>query len=476
MLYRTGLVHPDTAAWLADELSLVLVEDAADGSAQLLVGDRRVEASTLAEIAGELANLSPDEPALAMLIERARAGEAGTLDVDGGRLLAWCEHAGRARILFAPARDVVMRRAAAADLAAGVTHEVANALTAIAGWTRMAESVGPLPDRTRQALTVVQRSAKDALGAARGLLRTMRDAGRQTIVPSREHENVSAVVGEVIETLRPELEEAGIAVETDLAKEAWGPTAPSALRLVIGNLVRNAFEALSAGGHVRISVKNSDERICLSVADDGPGMSAQTLAHVFDRYFTTKEHGTGLGLALVRDTVNEAGGRVEVVSQMGVGTRFDIWLPAAKQRRMGARKRKARTASSGIHPRPALAARLVLVVDDDEAIRSMVRTALELQGAQVRTAAGCAEARATQGTFALALVDLSLADGRGDELIAELRATGKIERAILLTGSPDADLDPHGTPDILLRKPFELEELARLIEALLGGAGLEAEA
>jgi signal transduction histidine kinase len=471
-------VSSDALAWIAQELSLSLLEDGEDGATHQVAGQPILFDGPLSAAAAQLAGLESDDPDVATLVDRAREGLPGTLEVSGpvlGRLLAWSDSPGRARVLFAPHADAVARRAAAADLAAGVTHEVANALTAIAGWTRMAAATGPLPDRTRHALEVVQRSARDALGSARSLLSAMRDAGRvvEASSSSAEHTHVSQVVGEVLDTLRPELEEAGIRLETELATHTFGAVTPAALRLIVDNLVRNAFEALRAGGRIHVRVEEVDDRLRLTVADDGPGMSGKTLAQAFDRYFTTKENGTGLGLALVRDTVHEAGGRVEVESRKGTGTRFDIWLPAAGAARLSLRPPQVTTAST-IHPRPAfldrpsvLDRRQVLVVDDDEALRSLVRTALELQGATVRTAARPSEALALGGPFSLALVDLSLDGERGDQLLGELRASGRVERAILLTGSPDAELDPSCAPDAVLRKPFELEELSRVIEGVL---------
>ncbi len=472
-------VSSDALAWIAGELSLVVLEDGENGAVRALSGAVPEPGLTLEAAAARLAARDADDAQIAMLIASARAGDAGTLEIGGelpARIFAWSERPGRARVLFAPRPEAIARRAAAADLAAGVTHEVANALTAIAGWTRMAASGGPLPERTRHALDVVQRSARDALGTARGLLSTMRDAGRTVVASAPEQTDVGLVVEEVIETLRPELAEAGIALDIELDEQAWGTTAPSALRLIVSNLVRNAFEALDRGGRIRVGVRAADDRICVTIADDGPGMSAETLGRAFDRYFTTKANGTGLGLALVRDTVDEAGGHLDVESRRGGGTRFHVWLPAAGSPSLSARPPQVTTMSSGVHPRPALVDCAVLVVDDDEALRSLVRTALELQGARVYTACDIEEALAIEASFRLALVDLSLGEARGDELLRLLRAEGRVERAILLTGSPDVQLAPAGAPDAVIRKPFELEELTRVIHVVLAGNALVAKA
>lgn len=471
-------VSTDTLAWLACELSLPCVEDGEGGVVRAVSG--AAPAFELAEAAARMAGLPDADADVTLLVERARAGGRGVLEVDGalsGLLMAWNVGSGRARVLFAARDESTRRRAAAAELAAGVTHEVANALTAIAGWTRMAASSEPLPERTLHALEVVQRSARDALCSARGLLRTMRDAGRSTIPPGPpDATNVSEIVGEVLETARPELDEAGLRLETMLAADAFSTTPQAALRLVVSNLVRNALEALAPGDTVRVSIEEHGAELRLTVADDGPGMSAATLSHAFDRYFTTKALGTGLGLALVADTVREAGGRVEVESHKGVGTRIDVWLPTASAPSASSRPASATTTKSGVHPRPTLVDKAVLVVDDDEAMRALVRTALELHGARVHTAGSMAEALALPQAFALALVDLGLGEDRGDALLATLRAGRRVERAILLTGSPDAELDPLGTPDAVLRKPFELEELIRAIDEVLEASPLEAKA
>ncbi|MCB9592053.1 MAG: response regulator [Sandaracinaceae bacterium] len=459
--------------WIANELSLTCLRERRDGDVSVVAGLAPGEGEPLAV---RVAALTGCELAwIEELLGRARAGSPATLELGedteegAGRLLAFPDDDGIC-VLFAPRVDpaVLVRRAAAADHAAGVTHEVANSLTAIAGWTRMASTGAPLPERTRQALDVVQRSAREALDTARGLLRTMRDSGHATIAPSLpDRTDSAAVIAEVLETLRPEVETQGVTLIANLPEEVWGAAPPAALRLIVSNLVRNALEA--GGRRIEVSVRIEGDRFVVEVGDDGPGMPKETLERAFERYFTTKDSGTGLGLAMVRDTVHEAGGRVEVQSQAGQGTQFEIVLPLAGGSRMSLRPPRVHEVgaiTSGVHVRPALARRVVLVVDDDEAVRSLVRTALELHGALVRVAAdreGALAAAATH-TFDVALIDLSLGSERGDVLLAELRDLGKVTWAVLMTGSAEAELSPEGMPDAVLRKPFELSELHRVVE------------
>lgn len=469
---------PDLLGWFAHELSLTFLEEARDGTVRLLAGSVAGIDRPMAAILAELA--ACDEEEVRDLVEAARAGARGALELTAGGhpgvLLVWSEAEGCVRAIYSSraGASALARRAAAADLAASVTHDVANALTAISGWTRMASASEGLPERTRQALEVVQRSARQALGSARGLLRTMRDAGRPYIAPSApDRADAAVIIREVVETLHPMLEENGIELVTELPETVWGTMPPATLRLVVSNLVRNAFEALDGGGTIRVTVDLGDGDYSLSVTDDGPGMSEETLARAYDRYFTTKATGTGLGLAMVRDTVREAGGDIEVRSVLGQGTRFEVRLPLAR----AARRRTTTTrATSGVHAKPALLDRTVLVVDDDAAMRSMVRTALELEGARVTDAAGREEALAApEPRYDVALVDLSLGGDRGDELIDELKRLGRVTFAILMTGSASLELSGAQAPDAVLRKPFELDELHRTIGRLLAPDDVGAE-
>ncbi|MEZ4335348.1 MAG: hybrid sensor histidine kinase/response regulator [Sandaracinaceae bacterium] len=469
----------DLIAWIANELSLTQLRVGTDGSVEVLVGTVP-RAGERAEV--RLAALTgADENWLSQVLEDVRSGHPAALELPGedeegettSRLLAWKE-GDDVRVLFAPkvSPAALARRAAAADHAAGVTHEVANSLTAIAGWTRMASTGAPLPERTRQALEVVQRSAREALDTARGLLRTMRDSSAMIEASPPDRTDSAAVVREVLETLRPEVEMRGVTLTLALADDVWGAAPPAALRLIVSNLVRNALEAMDGGGRIAVTVQPDGDRFTLVVEDDGPGMSRETLERAFERYFTTKDSGTGLGLAMVRDTVHEAGGQVEVESQRGRGTCFEVTLPLAGAARLSLRPPKVTDGSplsSGVHVRPLLAGRTILVVDDDQDLRLLVRTALELHGARVLAAGTRAEALAADAgrSFDVAIVDLSLGEDRGDALLAELVRLGRARETILMTGSTEDDLS--FVPSALLRKPFELADLHRAIEDV--GAG-----
>jgi two-component system cell cycle sensor histidine kinase/response regulator CckA len=192
---------------------------------------------------------------------------------------------------------------------------------------------------------------------------------------------------------------------------------------------------------------------------------------MFTPYYTTKAAGTGLGLALVKQTIESVEGHIQVDSALGRGTTFRIELPRLmrpSETRVPSQSERVRTVTDA----PAEGAQAldasILVVDDDHALREMVATALSLKGARVTTAASSSEARALQGSFDIALIDMMLDDCRGDELLAILRREGTVNAAMLVTGTVQKPkLVPGGEPDDWVRKPFELSHLVDRLKRTL---------
>lgn len=466
-------------AWVAEELGLLLVEDGDGGEVRVLVGgylpgSPPAPGRDLPSLLRRVCRLEADVP-VDELVDQARGGVPGALQVEApirGQILAWPTGPQRARALVVP--DAAEGRRATLDRAAGVTHEVANALTAIAGWSRLAATGGPLPARTRHALDVVERSASDALRAARGLLRTFRADGE----PRRTSDaaaDLARVVHEAVDELAPRIQGASLDLTVESPPEAWAAVREEDARLIVRNLLRNAVEAVGPRGAVEVRLVPEGRRVHLAVADDGPGMSEEVLAQAFDRYFTTKGEGTGLGLAMVRETVAAVGGELSVESAAGRGARFDVRLPGMARRRSRPSSPRAvepvsrtvPTIHGPLRGRSLPRGLRVLLVDDDPAVRSLLQTSLELRGMDVRAAEDRAAALELEGTFDLALVDLQLGDERGDGLVAELMRLGRARRSVLMTGIAEPDLTGSPAPDALLRKPFELDDLDRVLGELI---------
>jgi signal transduction histidine kinase len=123
-----------------------------------------------------------------------------------------------------------------------------------------------------------------------------------------------------------------IAIKAELTeRELFVQADETQVQQVVMNLCLNARDAMPSGGLLQVrtaGVSSEGEWVCLSVVDQGTGMSEDVKAHLFDPFFSTKERGTGLGLAVVRHIVESHGGSIEVASELGQGARFDVWWPA----------------------------------------------------------------------------------------------------------------------------------------------------
>ncbi|MGA7928462.1 MAG: ATP-binding protein [Candidatus Sulfotelmatobacter sp.] len=212
-------------------------------------------------------------------------------------------------------------------IAAGIAHDLNNPLAIISSRSELMLSLldSENPD-LRQDLEVLRRNAERASHIANGLLTLA--AQRST---ARQPVNINELVEATILLIGGELRECKIEVITSLDRnlpQVLGD--PSALQRVLMNLVMNARDAMPEGGKVCIaSVPAPDQAgmLQLSVADTGAGIPAEVIPKLFDIFFTTKPSGTGLGLWLANRTLREHGGKIEVESELGKGTKFILTLP-----------------------------------------------------------------------------------------------------------------------------------------------------
>jgi CheY-like chemotaxis protein len=261
------------------------------------------------------------------------------------------------------------------------------------------------------------------------------------------------------------------------------------LEQVLVNLAGNADDAMPGGGRLTVETTAAelDETFCrerpgvtagpyavLCVSDTGAGMDAETLAHVFDPFFSTKgtDH-SGLGLASVHGIVRQAGGHVFVYSEPGRGTTFKVYLPRTAApiapQRLDAAPARA--------PRSALT---VLVVDDEPLLRNTTIMLLERRGFRVLSAASGAEALATAlayaGTIDLLLTDVVMPAMGGRELAQRLRALRSDLRVLFVSGYTEAAIVHAGELDAglhFLSKPFMpsalFDKVDRVLDSPVGG-------
>jgi signal transduction histidine kinase len=467
-LKRTFAVSLEKIRWIANQLRLVLLEEEADavrGNVEALERLGGEAPSDLVAAAKDLLG-DMDADALESIIEAARSGSEGSMTPTAGvRVLALPNGAGRAALLVSThessVAESVQAKAAAADLAAGVSHEVANQLSAIAGWARVALE---RPDKAppEEALSLIEKSAHVARDATQDLLRMVRNTNHE-----RPRTDLSVVVRDVVRLLRPEAQTKRVKVHTAVDEANWVEGKRSQLFSIVWNLAHNAVQMVPPGGEVSLDIRPRGTLVELEVRDNGPGMSESQQRRVFEPYFTTRSEGTGLGLAIVRGTVESLGGTIRLDTSPGKGAQFRIQLPEAGVNR-----------ESELVPRPARISRVmkpdeaqqahVLVVEDDDGVRGLISTTLALTGVTSTCVGTAADALACKGPFSAALVDLTLPDERGDILLGKLREAGLVTRAAIMSGAPPPDdADPNGHPERWLRKPFDPSDLLVTIRELV---------
>ena len=409
-------------------------------------------------------------------LESARQGKSSAFAPRPGvQVLAIPVGTGRAAALIAlqesAVAESVQAKAAAADLAAGVSHEVANALSAIVGWAQVARE---RPDKAppEEALALIEKSAQVARDATQDLLRMVRHTNHE-----RTRSDLSAVIRDVVRLLRPEAQTKRVTVHAEVEDSCWVEGKRSQLFSIVWNLAHNAVQMVPAGGEVSIHTRSRGTLIDLEVRDNGPGMSESQKERAFEPYYTTRSEGTGLGLAIVRGTVESLGGRIRLDTSPGRGAKFRIQLPEAGVKRESETVPKQTRISRVMKPDQAERAH-VLVVEDDEGVRGLISMTLALSNVESTCVGTAAEALASKGPFSAALVDLTLPDERGDVLLGQLRKKGLVTRAAIMSGAPPpADADPDGHPERWLRKPFDPSDLLLIVRELIeSGAGTQSAA
>jgi PAS domain S-box-containing protein len=242
---------------------------------------------------------------------------------------------------------------------------------------------------------------------------------------------------------------------------------------ILQNLVLNAKDAMGGKGVLKVSAFAEDDNVVLKFEDNGPGIPAELLSKIFDPGFTTKPHGTGLGLTVVKRVVDLYGGQISIDSQVGKGTTFTIKLP---------RKPKVITAIIEEHKETKVekkhAAKRVLILEDEEEVRELLAEVLRERGYEVETfeegdsAFQAYKSAYEEGRpFEVLLLDLTVPQGKGGVyLIERLRQEGLLSggvKIVLMTGYTPKEVSErarHVRYDAVLYKPFPLEKLFEVIE------------
>jgi len=364
-------------------------------------------------------------------------------------------------------------------LAGGIAHDFNNLLTVIKATTELLGDEFPLQGTARDDLNEISRAAVRAAALTRQLLAF----SRQQVLEPRQLD-LNGVVTDVESMLRRLIGE-DIELCVELSALA-GPVLADRgqLEQVIVNLAVNARDAMPKGGKLVISTsqiaveadqaaRNPDvrpgEHAVLVVRDFGVGMDAATLAHIFEPFFTTKGHGqgTGLGLATVYGIVEQSGGFILVESAPGRGTTFRIHLPLATP---GAPLPAPLTRHEG----KLSGTETILLVEDEEAVRTLARRLLARQGYTVHEASGGAAALSLaalrDGKIDLVVTDAVMPQMSGPALVQQMRARGLHAPILYMSGYTDDALLRSGAMENaagFIHKPFTAEGLWRAVREVL---------
>ena len=368
---------------------------------------------------------------------------------------------------------------AVGQLAGGVAHDFNNLLGVITGYSELLSRRLEPEHAGHKALEQIRKAADRAAALTRQLLAFSR---KQVLEPKVL--DLNAVLAGVDKMLRRLIGE-DVQIQTRFAEDLWQVKAdPGQVEQVIVNLAVNARDAMPKGGQLTLETANTaldaayarahtyvrpGPYVMLAVSDTGHGMDAGTQSRIFEPFFTTKEpgKGTGLGLATVFGIVKQSGGHINVYSEPGRGSTFKVYLPRIDE---VATKEEAATPP----PPPPTGTETILLVEDAEALRVMIREILESGGYTVVDASNpdeaLARAQAYRGSLHLMLTDVVLPHMSGPDLAASLARVLPEMRVLYMSGYAADAIGNHGVLEpgtFFIQKPFTADDLLRKLRAVL---------
>lgn len=375
-------------------------------------------------------------------------------------------------------RKLAQARAARSDklralgeLAAGVAHNLNNSLTVIQGRAQLLSMRGSADEGQKKSLDVITQAVGDCSQTLRRLLDFSRRNSSRNTMPV----DLSELVTSSVEIARPKWQAESarrsgtIEVRVNAPRPVMSLGDSSELREVVLNLIFNAVDAMPQGGLIEIGTSSEADTARFWVADNGAGMTQEVIARIFEPFYSTKgEHGTGLGLSASHGIIENHGGEINVTSEPGKGTRFEVFLPLSKP--------KTHTINETITMPVETKAARVLVVEDEENVRVLLNEAFRIEGHDVTEAATGAEAlkRLDNGDFDLMVCDLGLPELSGLHVARWVKEYRPALPVIIATGFSEmiAEEDyQKARIDDVIRKPYAVDDVLKRAGALLARQG-----
>jgi two-component system, cell cycle sensor histidine kinase and response regulator CckA len=364
-------------------------------------------------------------------------------------------------------------------LAGGIAHDFNNLLTVITGYSQLTLRSLHAEDPLRDNIEEIKKAGDRAAALTRQLLTFSR---KQVLQPKVL--DLNAVVSEIEKMLRRLIGE-DIELRTALQPELGHIKAdPGQIEQVLMNLAVNARDAMPNGGKLTIETQNVsvDEDfvkqhiavipgsyVMLAVSDTGIGMNEETQQRIFEPFFTTKElgQGTGLGLSTVYGIVQQSGGGLWVYSEVGRGTTFKVYLPRVDE--------EAQVYKPGLPAPEALSGKeTILLAEDEEIVRNLVREVLKSHGYKVLEAANGGAAlllcERHQGPIHLMITDVIMPEMSGRELTDRLAGLRPEMKVLYMSGYTDNAIADHGVLEAgknFIQKPFSPDALVGKVREVL---------
>jgi len=356
------------------------------------------------------------------------------------------------------------------EMASGVAHDFNNALAAILGNTQLLLYTAK-DEELRETLQTIEKVSKDAAQTVRRLQDFTRKKVRQELFKL----DVNPIVKDAMEITKPkwkdEAQGRGIHIEMVSNFEEVPPVGGNAseLREVVSNIIFNAIEAMPKGGKIVIRTFRRKEEVFIRISDTGTGMTEEVMRKVFEPFFTTKPFSnTGLGLSMSYGIIKRFGGEIDVESSIGKGTTFTISLP------IGVRGEEEALPPSLIIKEGSKAK--ILVIDDEESVRSVLSRILSQVNHQVTVAENGEEGIRLfkEKEFDIVLTDLGMPGMSGWEVCRAIKKMSPRTPVGMITGwgmEVGQDKMKECELDFLISKPFNLSQILSVLDETVQSKG-----
>ena len=343
------------------------------------------------------------------------------------------------------------RMSSLGQVAASLAHEFNNVLMGIQPFVEVIGRDSTPPQVVSSALDHITRAITRGKRASQEILRFANpQAASLSAIDTRAW--MPSLLGQLIATLPP-----SIALSSSIDPSVRFILGDREhLEQIITNLVFNARDALADAGSIHVSVTpHDDERACISIRDDGPGIPPHMLDRIFEPLYTTKRNGTGLGLSIARRLMEGQNGTLTAMNHAEGGAEFELTLPMADAPKL--------VTQPAAHTTPAV--KRILLVEDDDSVGAGLEALLRLEGYEttwVRAGAEACEAARLMKPQ-VAIIDVNLPDISGVDLVPMLRAQQQHLPVVLSTGHVELNVSDQKQRILSLMKPYELHHLLSAI-------------